>query len=126
MRAGDDAKFFRAGDPDEGGKVLHVLAVGPASLGVVNVGEPFQLERLFSCNIDGGKEFADYWEYQMVTLILNLLLPVRVLPYNLAVGELCRNHIIVRCSGHFAPSNRQMESMLTPASKLTFVRTTRS
>jgi hypothetical protein len=42
VRAGDDPELFRAGDPDEGGEILDVLPIGPAGIGIGEIGEPLQ------------------------------------------------------------------------------------
>lgn len=47
MRTGHAAEFFRAGDPDETGEVLHVLLVGATGFLVADVGKPLQLGRHF-------------------------------------------------------------------------------
>ena len=45
MRAGHAAEFFRASDPDEARKILHVLLVGATGFLVPDVGKPLQLRR---------------------------------------------------------------------------------
>ena len=51
---GDGAELLRAGDPDEGGKVAHVLLVGPPGAGIGQVGEPFQFRRHFGQALEFG------------------------------------------------------------------------
>lgn len=54
MRTGHAAEFFRAGDPDEAGKILHVLLVGAAGFLVPDVGKPLQLGRHFGQTLELG------------------------------------------------------------------------
>ena len=57
--AGDYSKFFRLYDADELHERFHIVLVGTAGVGIVNIGKPFDLERgLNALWKDGGLMYA--------------------------------------------------------------------